>query len=73
MRILAATLLLLATASGRANAQDEGIAIGAKAPAVVVNDIDGKPVDLGAYLENSRYCSSSGPRGAMSAKSCCPG
>ncbi len=50
MRILAATLLLLATASGQANAQDEGIAIGAKAPAVVVNDIDGKPVDLGDYL-----------------------
>jgi peroxiredoxin len=50
MRRLGAILLLLAGLAGRASAQDEGIAIGAKAPAVVVNDIDGKPVDLGVYL-----------------------
>lgn len=50
MRRVGAILLLLAGLSGRASAQDEGIALGAKAPAVVVNDIDGKPVDLGAYL-----------------------
>lgn len=31
-------------------AQDEGIAVGARAPAVVVNDIDGKPVNLADYL-----------------------
>ena len=47
---LGAILLLLLAVSGTASAQEEGIAIGAKAPAVVVNDIDGKPVDLGAYL-----------------------
>jgi peroxiredoxin len=50
VRRLGVILLLLAALSGRASGQDEGIAIGAKAPAVVVNDIDGKPVDLGAYL-----------------------
>lgn len=41
--------LLLGTV-GRARAQDEGIAIGAIAPVVVVNDIDGKPVDLAQFL-----------------------
>jgi peroxiredoxin len=50
MRRLGAILLLVAGLAGRASAQDEGIAIGAKAPAVVVNDIDGEPVDLGTYL-----------------------
>jgi thiol-disulfide isomerase/thioredoxin len=28
----------------------QGIAVGATAPAVTVNDLDGKPVDLGAYI-----------------------
>ena len=50
MRRLAVLLPLLAGMPARVGAQDEGIAIGAKAPVVVVNDIDGKPVDLGAYL-----------------------
>ena len=50
MRRLGVILLLLAGLSGQASGQDEGIAIGARAPAVVVNDIDGNPVDLGAYL-----------------------
>jgi thiol-disulfide isomerase/thioredoxin len=31
-------------------AQDEGIAVGAPAPAVVINDLDGHPVDLGALI-----------------------
>lgn len=31
-------------------AQESGIAVGAKAPAVKVNDLDGKPVDLGEYI-----------------------
>ena len=31
-------------------AQDVGLPIGTKAPAVAVEDLDGKPVDLGAYL-----------------------
>ncbi len=34
-----------------AAAQDEsGIAVGAKAPVVAVNDLDGKPVDLGQWV-----------------------
>jgi thiol-disulfide isomerase/thioredoxin len=43
-------LLLLAALARRASAQDEGIPLGAKAPAVIVNDIDGKPVNLGDYI-----------------------
>jgi peroxiredoxin len=31
-------------------AQEEGIAVGTKAPVVAVHDVDGKPVDLGQYL-----------------------
>jgi thiol-disulfide isomerase/thioredoxin len=33
-----------------AAAQDEGIPVGTPAPAVVISDLDGKPVDLGAYI-----------------------
>ncbi len=43
-------LAVLLGAAGPLSAQDEGIAIGAIAPPVVVNDIDGKPVDLAPYL-----------------------
>jgi len=50
MTRLAVFLLLLGGMPTGDSAQDEGIAIGARAPVVVVNDIDGKPVDLGAYL-----------------------
>ncbi len=50
MRRLAAAVILLGALAGRAAAQDEGIAIGARAPAVIVNDIDGKPVNLADYL-----------------------
>jgi thiol-disulfide isomerase/thioredoxin len=31
-------------------AQESGIAVGSKAPAVTVHDLDGKPVDLGKYI-----------------------
>jgi peroxiredoxin len=31
-------------------AQEEGIAVGARAPVVSVPDLDGKPVDLGQYI-----------------------
>jgi thiol-disulfide isomerase/thioredoxin len=31
-------------------AQESGIAVGSKAPAVVIHDLDGKPVDLGQYI-----------------------
>jgi thiol-disulfide isomerase/thioredoxin len=33
-----------------AAAQDLGIEVGSKAPAVIVNSLDGKPVDLGKYI-----------------------
>lgn len=48
-RVLA-VVLLLAGMAGPAQAQDEGIAVGARAPAVVVNDIEGKPVNLADYI-----------------------
>jgi thiol-disulfide isomerase/thioredoxin len=48
------TLLLLLTLAGggvqRVAGQESGIAVGATAPAVKVNDLDGKPVDLGQYI-----------------------
>lgn len=50
MKWLGAIFLLLASIAGPVRAQDEGIALGTKAPAVVVNDIDGKPVDLADYI-----------------------
>ncbi len=44
-------LVVLAASLGRpAAAQEEGIAVGSKAPRVTVHDLDGKPVDLGRYL-----------------------
>lgn len=33
-----------------ATAQDAGLAVGNRAPAVVVKDLDGQPVDLGQYI-----------------------
>lgn len=50
MRRLGAVLLMLAGLTGQAAAQEEGIAVGARAPAVVVNDMDGKPVNLADYI-----------------------
>jgi thiol-disulfide isomerase/thioredoxin len=44
-------LLALVMAGGsRLQAQESGIAVGTSAPAVKVNDLDGKPVDLGRYI-----------------------
>jgi peroxiredoxin len=43
---LAAALVLPAALS----AQDIGLQLGAQAPAVTVEDLDGKPVDLGRYV-----------------------
>jgi thiol-disulfide isomerase/thioredoxin len=45
-----ALALVLAVGPGRLSAQESGIAIGTQAPAVKVNDLDGKPVDLGQYI-----------------------
>jgi thiol-disulfide isomerase/thioredoxin len=45
------TLSLLATLGSQTlAAQESGIAVGSKAPAVVIHDLDGKPVDLGQYI-----------------------
>lgn len=47
----AALAVLLLTASvQQVAAQESGIAVGARAPAVKVNDLEGKPVDLGQYI-----------------------
>jgi thiol-disulfide isomerase/thioredoxin len=44
-------VLLLATSlAPRAAAQETGLALGTRAPAVSVKDLDGRPVDLGRYL-----------------------
>jgi thiol-disulfide isomerase/thioredoxin len=45
-----ALTLLLGAGPTRLWAQESGIPVGTKAPAVKVNDLDGKPVDLGQYL-----------------------
>jgi thiol-disulfide isomerase/thioredoxin len=43
-------LLSLALSSTPVLAQDLGIEVGTKAPAVTVESLDGKPVDLGSYI-----------------------
>jgi thiol-disulfide isomerase/thioredoxin len=48
LRAWAVALLLLG--GGRLAAQESGISVGSKAPAVTVNDLEGKPVDLGQYI-----------------------
>lgn len=48
--VFALALAALAFAPVRPAAAQQGITVGAKAPAVTVNDLDGKPVDLGAYI-----------------------
>src|SRR5205085_4759807 len=40
----------LAAGVARLGAQDVGLAVGTKAPVVAVEDLDGKPVDLGQYI-----------------------
>lgn len=41
---------LLGAPLGTLGAQESGIPVGTRAPAVTVNDLDGKPVDLGQYI-----------------------
>lgn len=48
--LITALLLALPAASHPLAAQESGIAVGARAPAVRINDLDGKPVDLGQYI-----------------------
>jgi thiol-disulfide isomerase/thioredoxin len=53
VRRIGLALLLLAVPAApaaRAAAQESGLAVGSKAPAVTVKDLEGKPVDLGQYL-----------------------
>ena len=50
VRPFLASLLLVAGSALPAAAQDEGILVGADAPAVVVADLDGPPTDLGAVI-----------------------
>lgn len=45
--VLTATFLL---APSPVPAQEAGLSIGARAPAVIVHDLDGKPVDLGQFI-----------------------
>ena len=47
-RIIALVLLLALPVAARA--QDEGIPVGTPAPVVSINDLDGKPVDLGTWI-----------------------
>ncbi len=51
MRAIGFTLWLLATvAVAEVQAQEVGLAVGSRAPAVEVHDLDGNSVDLGQYL-----------------------
>ena len=45
-----AVAVALSLGAGRAGAQEAGIAVGTRAPAVVVKDLDGAPVDLGRLI-----------------------
>jgi thiol-disulfide isomerase/thioredoxin len=50
-RLVVSLLLALTVAGARELAsQESGIAVGARAPVVRVNDMDGKSVDLGQYI-----------------------
>jgi thiol-disulfide isomerase/thioredoxin len=49
-RIAVAVVIAGAFVAAPVAAQDLGIEVGARAPAVTVNTIDGKPVDLGQYI-----------------------
>src|SRR5829696_8337278 len=42
--------LLLTASVQQVVSQESGIAVGVRAPAVKVNDLEGKPVDLGQYI-----------------------
>ena len=44
------SLLLVVSAATQGGAQETGLAVGARAPAVAVHDLDGRTVDLGQYI-----------------------
>jgi peroxiredoxin len=47
---IGSVLGLLAMLASQGGAQETGLAVGARAPAVAVHDLDGRTVDLGQYL-----------------------
>lgn len=47
---VAVPAVMALAAVARLEAQESGIAVGARAPVVVVHDLDRKPVDLGQYI-----------------------
>jgi thiol-disulfide isomerase/thioredoxin len=49
-RAAAGLLVMLALPLSAAAAQESGIAVGSKAPVLSVNDLDGKPVNLGQWI-----------------------
>lgn len=53
LKIVLAALALAIPFAGSARAQDLGIGVGKKAPAAAVRTLDGKPVDLSAYIGKS--------------------
>ena len=50
MRYMALAGIVLAAGVASLRAQDVGLAVGTRAPAVAVEDLDGKSVDLGQYI-----------------------
>ena len=55
MRWWKGAALVAALASAAPAAAQEGITVGSKAPAVVIADLDGKPVDLAQYIGRRAY------------------
>ena len=50
MKRMAITILLSGLLAATAQAQEAGLAVGTRAPAVTVKDLDGRPVGLGQYI-----------------------
>jgi thiol-disulfide isomerase/thioredoxin len=50
LAVIATTLVASSALSETVGAQDMGIDVGARAPAVAVQSLDGKPIDLGKYI-----------------------
>jgi len=55
MRWRKGAMLMALLAGAAPAAAQEGLKVGAKAPAVVINDLDGKPVDLAQYIGRKPY------------------
>jgi thiol-disulfide isomerase/thioredoxin len=55
MRWWTGSMLLALLAAAAPAAAQEGLKVGAKAPPVVINDLDGRPVDLAQYIGRKPY------------------